>query len=355
MISVFQIFKIILGVIISAFILFIVLRFAGSYTEIGESSRQVSIMVNFKKSMEDVYTTGISTDFEMKDLEIIAYRPPYIHADVSNVDMDPVPLFLVPGEKFSVYRNEYDLEWWKFYFIEVFPETKILFIPLGNDEKIWSVIGEMAKSMPSTENTQTKVKFFLGCNKTDPVWLYPLGERNKFLDYWLPRFAGAEVDILGPCDDTENLKREGYRIITVSEDESVEADFLVKPSDDGVGHVYIKNVDGQEEYVYKNGLELVALLLGGKRYLDYLNGKFLKELEVGIDVGIRESNLLRGDVNMQRRCGTELSEFAGILGFIKEELIPKLDSAEEDDLGEFNQYLMESSEIYKELDRAGCG
>ncbi|UCC92120.1 MAG: hypothetical protein JSV39_02575 [Candidatus Aenigmatarchaeota archaeon] len=351
MINVFQIFKIILGVIISAFILFIVLRFAGSYTEIGESSRQVSIMVNFKKSMEDVYTTGISTDFEMKDLKIIAYRPPYIHADVSSVDMDPIPLFLVPGEKFSVYRNEYDLEWWKFYFIEVFPETKILFIPSGNDEKIWSVIGNMTKFLPSTENTETKVKFFLGCNKTDPVWLYPLGERNKFLDYWLPRFASVEFDILGPCEDVEK----DYRVITVSEDESVDADFLVKPLDNGIGHVYIKNGDEQEVYVYKNGLDLVALLLGGKRYLDYLNGKFLKELEVGIDMGIRESNLLRGDMNMRRRCGTELSEFAGILGFIKEELIPKLDSMEEDDLREFNQYLMESSEMYKELNSVGCG
>ncbi len=354
MISVFQIFKIILGIIISAFILFVILRFADSYMEIGESSRQVSIMVNFKKSIDDVYTAGIPSDFEMKDSEIFAYIPPHIHMGISSVDMDPIPLLLIPGEKFSLYRNEYDLGWWKFYFIEVFPETKILFVPLWDDERVWSVMGNITEFLPSTENTETKVKFFIGCNKTDPEWLWPLGERNRFLDYWLPRFVIFDVEI-GPCENLEKLKEEGYRIITISEDEAVDADFIVKPVDNGVGHVYIKNGDEYEEYIYKNGLDIVALLLGGKRYYDYLNEKFIKELEVAIDTGIRESNLLMGDTNIWNRCGTEFSEFTGTLGSIKEEVIPKMGSMEEDDARDFDYHIKESVKDYKDLNSLGCG
>lgn len=350
MISVFQIFKIILGIIISVFILFLILRFAGSYMEIGESSRQVSIVVNFKKSIDDVYTTGISTDFEMKDSEIIAYRPPYMETGVSHVDMDPVPILLTPGEKFSVYRNEYDLGWWKFYFIETLPEKNILFVPLEDDENVWSVVGNITKFLPSTENTETKVKFFVGCNKTDPVWFWPLGERNRFLDYWLSRFIAFDVE-MGPCENME----EGYEVVTVSQDESVDADFLVTPTDGGVGYVYIKNGNGYEEHIYKNGLDVVALLLGGKRYYDYLNDKFIKQLKVAIDVGIREANLLMGDTDIWQRCGNEFLEFKEILIHIKEELIPEMDSIDDSVAMEFDHYMRESVKKYKELDSLGCG
>jgi hypothetical protein len=353
MISVFQVFKIILGIIISAFILFFVLRFAGSYMDIGESSRQVSIIVSFKKSIEDVYTTGVSTDFEMKDSEILAYKPPYVDTSkVSYVDMDPIPLLLIPGEKFSIYRNEYDTGWWKFYLIEVLPETKILFVPLGNDERVWSVMGNITKFLPSTENTKTKVKFYLGCNKTEPDEYYPIGERNRLLDM-VPKFTAFDVE-MGPCGDLEYFREKGYRIITISE-ESTDADFLVSPIDNEIGYVYIKTGDGYEEYIYKNGLDIVALLLGGKRYYDYVNEKFLGELGVAIDVGIRETDLLTGDINLRNRCGAEFSEFRGTLDFIKEELIPELDSMEEENTKEFAYQMRESVEDYKSLERLGCG
>ncbi len=350
MISVFQVFKIILGIIISAFILFFLLRFAGSYMEIGESGRQVSIIVNFKKSIEDVYTTGVSTDFEMKDSEILNYRPPNIETPVSFFDADPVPLLLIPGEKFSIYRNEYDIGWWKFYFIEVFPETQILFMPLGRDERIWSVMENITKFFPSTENTKTKVKFGVGCNGSD-FWLG--WERYQFLERIVPSLKASELEF-NPCENLEHFRKKGIKVITISE-KSMDADFLVSPIDNEIGYVYIKSGDEYEEHIYKNGLDIVALLLGGKRHYDYVNEKFLRELGVGIDVGIKESNLLIGDINLRNRCGTEFSKFTGTLGFIKEELIPKLDSMKEDDVREFAYHMKESVKNYKDLEILGCG
>jgi hypothetical protein len=349
MISVFQVFKIILGIIISVFILFLVLRFAGSYMMIGETSREVSVIVNFKKSISNVYTTGVPTDFEIKDSEILGYRPPYIETGVSFVDMDPIPFLTMPGEKFSIYRNEYDSGWWKFYFIEAFPETRVLFIPLGDDEKVWSIMGNITRFFPSTENTATNTKIGLGCEGSD-FWFG--WERQRFLDKIIPSLMTTDIDF-EVCGNLDYFKKEGYKIITISE-ESMDADFLVKPIDNEIGYVYIKNGIDKEEYIYKNGLDIVALLLGGKKYYDYINEKFLKELEVGIDIGIKEVEFLRTDQSFRSRCGTEFSKFAGNLNLLKE-LIPEMDSTKEDDLREFAMYMKGSFENYKTLEKLGCG
>lgn len=351
MISVFQIFKIILGIVISAFILFFAVSFAAQYRDIGEAGRQVSLLVSFKKSIENVYTTAVEDDFDIEDAEILAYSSPNLITQVSTVNLDPIPIILVKGKKFSVYRNEYDNEWWKFYFIEVLPETKILFIPLNNDEKTWSVIGNITKFFPSTENTETKVKFYVGCNKTDTGEYYPLGERNKFMDL-IPSFVAFNVE-MAECENPDYFRREGYKIITIS-DELTDADFLVKPVDDEVGHVYIKTDDGYEEYVYKNGIDVVTLLLGGKKLYNYINDKFNKELGVAIDINVREADLLIGDYNINNRCGQELSVFASTLTLLKE-LIEKTESFDEVTAKEFNYYMRLSSSNYKTLESLGCG
>ncbi len=350
MISVFDVFKIILGVIISVFILFILLRFAGSYTEIGESGRQVSIMVNLKKSIEDVYTTGISTDFETKESGLIlGYRPPYIETRVSFVDMEPVPLFLVPGEKLSINRNEYDLGWWKFYFIEVLPETNILFVPLDSEQTTLLLIGNITRFLPSTENTKIKTKIGIGCNGTE-FWFG--WERYKFLDVILPRLMTTEMQ-LNKCENVEYFMDKGFRMVTLAKEAS-DADFVVKPLSEDMGYVYIKTSEGQEEYIYKNGLDIVALLLGGSRFYNYSNQKFFRELEVAIDIATKESGILFSNPQFSQRCGTKSSEFVYVLSLIKD-LIPKVkEDAQEEDVIEFVYQMKESAKKYRELDAMGC-
>lgn len=351
MISVFQIFRIILGIIISAFILFIIITFAGTYTEIGESSRQVSVLVSFKKTMENVYTTGIADDFDTEDYEILDYVPPHVMTGVTNFVVEPVPLLLVPGQEFSITRNVYDTYWWKFYFVEVMPETKIMFIPLKNEERVWSAIGNITEMLPSTENVDTKVKFYLGCNKTDPSDFYPLGEKEKFLNL-VPKFSAFGVE-MAECDNPDYFRDEGYMVITVS-DELVDADFLVRPMEGGTGQVYIGDEEDYSVYVYRNGLDIVALMLGGEELYDYFNAKFLRELGVATDLGIRESELLMGDPIMRARCRDEFHDFTSLLASMKE-LIGKLDYHDDGMAAQFNYYLREITEKYRALERSGCG
>lgn len=353
MISTFDVFKIILGIIISVFILFALLRFAGSYTEIGESGRQVSVMINLKTSIENVYTTGVSADFETKESEmILGYRPPYIETKASFVDMDPVPLFLVPSEKLSINRNEYDVGWWKFYFIEALPETNILFVPLGSGGKTLPVAGNITRFLPSTENTHIKTNVGIGCNGTE-FWFG--WERYKFIDLILPRLMATDLS-LGTCENAEYFRDKGFRMVTIAEDaeEAKDADFVVNPVDEDTGYVYIKSGEDYEKYIYKNGLDIVALLLGGGRLYNYSNQKFFKELEVAIDISTRESNILMDDPHFSQRCGATLLDFVQTLDLIKD-LIPKAkESAKEEDIVEFVNYMKESEKKYRELDSLGC-
>lgn len=352
MISVFDVFKIILGVIISAFILFVALRFVGSYIQIGESGREVSAIINFKKTMEKVYTTGISADFDLKDSKtILGYRPPYIETPIAFVDTSPIPVILVPGEKLSVHRLEYDTGWWKFYFIESLPETSVIFVPLDQSEKGWSVIGNVTKMLPSTENTNTKIKLGVGCNNTE-FWFG--WERNRFMDTILPRLATSDM-VLNRCENVEYFREKGFRIITISDSDNREgADFVVSPVDDDIGYVYINKSDEYEKYIYKNGLDIVALMFGGDKLYNYTNSKFLKELEVAIDVYSEEYNVLSADAAFNARCGAASAGFVGTLSSIKD-MIPKVKGgAIEIDVRDFAQYMKASATKYKELESRGC-
>jgi len=351
MISTFDVFKIILGIIISVFILFIILRFTGSYTDISESSREVSTMISLKKTIEDVYTTGIETDFEVKDAEFITgYNPPYIETKVSMVSMDPVPLLLVPGTKISLHRNGYDIGWWKFYFIEAMPEANFLFVPLGEGNEKWSVTGNITGSLPSTENTKNKVKFGVGCNGSE-FWFG--WEGYKFIDAVMPRLIASDSEF-SECNNTEYFREKGYVLVTVS-DEMKEADFLVKPLTEDVGYVYIKGDEGYSSYVYKNSVDIAALLLGGQKLYEYENEKFFGELEVAIDVSLKKYALLAANENMNRRCGNEISGFVQTLNSIKE-IVPKVKKQpKEDDAIQFAALMRESREKYGEIDTVGCG
>ena len=357
MLNVFDVFKIILGIIISIFVLFILLRFAGSYMQIGESSRQVSLMVNFKKTLENVYTTGVSDDFEFAGTEVITnYAPPFLMTTFSSsVDMEPIPLLLVPGKKLSVYRNEYDVGWWKFYFIEALPDTKILFVPKGDADKTMPVIRSVAFMLPSTENTATKTNFYVGCDD-DATGHYDMRERYKFLEekiYLLmtKMESGYEPTL---CDE-EYFKKKNYSVITISE-KLEEVDFLVKPVENGMGYVYIKGKDGYEEYVYKNGFDVVALLLGGKGMYEYANEKFFREMDVAISLSVNEAGILMTNPSMNKRCGNQLNEFITVLSSIKENT-PKIrgQNPKQEDVAEFISLMDQSAEKYRELDSLGCG
>ena len=350
MLSVFDVFKIILGIIISVFIIFVVMRFVGSYMEISESGRQVSLMVNFKKTVENVYTTGISTDFELKESEILGYRPPLIETESTVIDTSPTPTMLLPGKKLSVGRIDYDIGWWKFYVIEALPDTKIIFVVPDASEATWALVGNITKALPSTENTETKVRFGVGCtNKTVPNFGW---EGSKFTDSIIPGVISLKKEF-ELCENEGYWNEKGYKLVTITQTPG-EEDFVVKPGENGIGHVYIKTDDGYSDYIYRNSIDIAALLLGGQIFYRYMSGKFLSELDVAASVAQKEYGLLMTNTEMARRCSNDINDFLTTLSMIRE-TIPKVkDGQNEELIAEFAGYLLESRAKFRQLESEGC-
>ncbi len=350
MISAFQLFKIILGVIMSVFVIIIAMQFSGRYIQLGESGKQVSTVINLKKAIEDVYTSGVPTDFRISDAKktIEFYRPPNIITPSATVSLEPIPTLLVAGEDISIHRIDYDIGWWKFQLIEAVPDTKILFVPLTDDESAWHVIEGIAKYMPSTENTKTKVRFGVWCNRTE---FYFGWEKNDFINKVIRLFL-IEKRVLNFCENVNYLRKKGYKLVVITDDD-YNADFLVKPKSREIGYVYITKGDEKKAYLYKNPLDIVSLLLGGETFYEYENKRFLKELGVAVNASIREANILMTSERMGR-CRVELASFISVLNDIKQKL-EQMNYKNEDDVNELNAYLEESSKIYERIDRLGCG
>jgi hypothetical protein len=138
--------------------------------------------------------------------------------------------------------------------------------------------------------------------------------------------------------------------VTISET-PVDEDFQIVPVDSQMGYVYINDTfEGHQSHLYKNPLDIISLLLGGKKLYDYENRKFLKELSIASDVASREAGLL---MEKTRNPDCAYSSFIQRLGSVK----AHADGGEytnEDEMRELNRKIREASEIYKGLEEMGC-
>ena len=124
--SVFEIFKIVLGIIIAGFFLYFMLQFAGLYTTTETKSAEVQEYKNLKKLVEDTYIYNIPTSADLKKIPAFA-SPPYI-SEGAAVSVNPSILFFFnPGKRLAVYRGSLDLGFWKTDFVGVIPEQRIFY------------------------------------------------------------------------------------------------------------------------------------------------------------------------------------------------------------------------------------
>lgn len=63
MISVYQTFKLVLGVVVSIFVLFFLINYAGIYSGFQIEAEKVKAVRNFRKLSQDVYFTGNPSPF----------------------------------------------------------------------------------------------------------------------------------------------------------------------------------------------------------------------------------------------------------------------------------------------------
>ncbi|MBN2043271.1 MAG: hypothetical protein JW754_05720 [Candidatus Aenigmarchaeota archaeon] len=352
MLSVFQLFKIIFGIVFSAFVLITIMRFSFSYTDIGESSQQAAVLIGFRKVINDVYTTGIPGDYSINNVNdvIMRYRPPDIISAITPLSIEPMTVLMVPGEDMGVYRNEYDLGWYSFYYMEVLPKMNVLINPLNATESVWDTAKNVVSAFPSTENIYTKVKFGFGCRNSYPFndenW-----ERERFEDSILAwAEVSGEYNNLSVCPlDTPAMDYFDDRI-TISPAFTVVDGILVVPMDGDTGYIYPDTSDPMLKYFYKNPIDVVSFFLGGDEFYNYTNKKFLNELKFAATLKINEINVLRP--NMGTDCVGHYQELEGMLNAIK--TLAAQDYRNQASMLSLNEMIKESVSKYKEIGDEGC-
>ncbi len=346
----FGVFKIVLGIVISVFILIMVYNFANSYMDIDTSKRQISAFMTFEKNVRDVYVNGIPVNYSFEsDLysAITLYKPPHLVTKAGNIDFGFVPLFFRKGRELSISRTTNDLGWWKFDYVTVLPKTNIIFIPMENSNDIWDTIAMISSSFPDTENIEPDITFGFGCEDVSYFRLEKW-KRDIFVKEIIP-YINTMIDFKDEC--VESTKNE--EVVIYISDEMIEfkKGILVVTAGPFWGHMYTNESGVLREFVYKDGLDIMSFALGGEFYYIYKNNIHLNQLAVAAKLKSDELELLK-TISTRPDCPALYSVFSGILQQI-------YDGVTADYNDELNAVLLSenirrSIEFYKSLEETGC-
>ena len=285
MISLYQLFKILFGLIISGFILFVIIYFLSSYTQIQDSSQQATTLKNFLKTAGDVYTSGNSVgfdDFYGKDFKLtFDTREP--EGIVSGTGKTPVwfPLFFSLGDEVFLSRATIDMGWWEFHAVEAMPRTRIIFNPMTDD---WDFLMEIVQFLPDSEFFDPKITFGLcdGSLLQEKLCGGDFCEKQGFL------YQLSNPRIMDKC--TVRMP-DNARLIIISPScsQTFSQHFcLTPPNTEGVGNINLRG--SQSNLLYKDPIDIIAAVIGGyekdlygnsgETLYEYKNTVFREELSL---------------------------------------------------------------------------
>lgn len=382
MISAYQAFKMVLGLMISGFVLYFLIFYTGTYSQTQEQSQQITILKNFEKLVQDVRSTGNPSpftdfgeatfrtlSFEIKEPEGLAQ----VVADVGKVSL-AVPLLFRPGELLFVDTGIMDLGWWEFSAVTAMPDTKIVVNPIDASPESWSYLKDAIGYMPSTIGFQPKATFAL-CDGNVIVedFLDLCGpkegvpcEKEYFLriprpDYGLSRCTAA-------MDDSQVL-------VTISPDCSgITTGVCFEPPTQGTGNARIAG--SPTAYMYHDGMDWAAIIIGGSRSDIYgIAGENLwkhKNRVFGIHVGLAAETMaersrmlataIENSVNQGRlsadsqsaACKDDYLALGAVLDVVADSLAEKNYYTSFSSVRQLNEKLAEAKAISRELVNKGC-
>ncbi|NOX71376.1 MAG: hypothetical protein GXO64_01625 [Candidatus Micrarchaeota archaeon] len=342
--------KIVMSIVFSAFIIIMVYNFATSYMDVNTAKKQATVLRDFEKTVRDVYVNGIPANFTIDgDLfkSIKVFRPPQLVTSIGTVDFGYVPLFFVKGRKLSITRARMDIDWWKFDYVIALPKTTVIYVPLSNSNDVWDTIKMITGAFSDTENIEPVITFGFGCNET---FYFHLNKWKRDIFMENVPFIQTMIDYEDECID--EIDGEDKKVIIIANELS---DFskgvLIVPKGPYWGKMYT-NVSGNlKEYSYRDGLDILALVLGGEEFLKYKNNMYLTQLKVAAKLKYDELQLLKSK-SARSECGALYSTFMPILSKIYE-----FNDADYDD--DFNgimfaEQVRASADQQKKLEEMGC-
>lgn len=326
MISLYQIFKIIFGLIISVFILVIIIYFLSSYTQVQEDSQRALILKNFLKTAGDVYLTGNSLAFAdfSKQKFILSFDIKEPEGVLSNVGKTPVffPLFLKPGEELFLWKGDLDMGWWSFRFVEAMPRTRIIFTVLSPE---WELVGKITSFLPDSDFFEPKITFGFcdGPSLQETLCGGEACEQQDFLFH-----ISSPPPTMSKC--SLPLPQDAI-LITISPSCSPtfsEGFCLTPPNADGIGNLYISGFS--TPLLYKDPLDIVAAVIGGEKkdlfgnsgatLYEYKNNVFRKEIQLGAQIMSNRALIVGSNFPPESECQEHFVNFLNTMNGLQSTL-----------------------------------
>ena len=301
MIALYQLFKIILGIIISVFILTLLLFFSGAYSGLQEGVIKGKVMDVFRITAENVYYSGNPqnfTEFGKRDFELRFDNITYPGLVYSSRSGSPkirlrVPTYFTPGQDVLISQQSMDMEWWRYNFIEVTPDLTIIF------NTKWGSSSEMDAFITNLLNYFQDTTFF------DPDIRFAVCDGNDFdenpetkSDFLrdLVNFPNRECTM--PVSEFRRLVILDDRCDIGRDDNAI---CIEKPVN-GVGAAYVRD-SGPLYYLEDYPFSLVAMIIAGasvnekegiegEKLYKYANEVFLKEMDLASRVMAEKSEIV---------------------------------------------------------------
>ena len=263
--SIYRIFQIIFGIVVSVFILYFLIQYASNYAGFQEDVQRVTILKNLKITAESVYTYGNPVvfqdtslyDFSSCCMQTSKPEPPVIKCSFGEIGPVFVPMLFSGGRGVVVEGSDLNLGWHVMHWVEVMPASVILFNPLDSSEETWSLMKNLTSLLPSTENLDEKVTFGF-CDGSSLLEDMCGGSCERY------SFLSVLDSHQAPSSKCTRSLGGSYRLVTISGQCSPTFSgqgVCVRPSADGVGVAYLAGSD--KEFVYKDMFDIIALMIGG--------------------------------------------------------------------------------------------
>lgn len=356
MLSVFQIFKMILGVIVFVFVMTFFLRISDLYSGVGEKRIEFEIADAFDRVVKQTYTSGNPTTFNgFTEYEFLLYNTPKLLFGSSQKTLT-IPVFMIADKaEMTLERRCEDYGWFRFCWVFAYSEgAQILFTPLDNRPADRDMIRTIIDMLPDSYD-------YGFCNGTD----VRVNTKELFIVYLTTSLEGDTFQ------DCEFSLKDNVRLVTLGETDNL-ADFQLHPGGEISiqGNVVRSYVFGEIQERTFTDNDIVMIVTGGVPALDYKKEAFEKDLKTISRIMWERTKLVRDktlEYNQQpcEQCATPYPKECGWKSYgtppqttpstLYNAFISTLSSVHNAvDSGAYMNILEESVQEYEDLKDKGC-
>ncbi len=358
----FQVFRLVLGLIASFFLLYFMIYYSTVYSSMQEDTQRMMITENFRKAVNDVYATGTSItydDFSRLDFDLIfdGSRDPAVLSSKTGQSLIRRTLVFVPGGELAIKKESIDLGWHRFGFVEALPEMTILLNFRDSSQAARDLARSLVSMFPNTVGSEPSIRFGFCSGAAVEK---PCG--GAFCEGYSIASAISGAGSMSPCTAEPGQ----YRIVTISgscsgSDEGV---CIETPGAQGYGHATVNSTS----YLHKNLLDLMALIAGSGEstpygpmhdsLFHYVNREFAQELAYMAELEYHRSALidtkLPAGSEAKKDCGPHYDEFRAAMQSIKN--IASQEGYYTDGMlvASLMEQLSDASDSYTQLVNLGC-